>query len=151
MRERTTFFVLVCRIISFYSNKFFFSLFFSPTLRTCSYTHSVCRIDLLCVQLNFRALGVRIFVCSLFIFQFHIVMVFTTTWTDISITCYFDISRTVKLYWYLMTFNFSENPPNGTHTDTEKWQKGKKASVYTAFLASHKEKHEVIAIKRYFS
>lgn len=119
-RARITFFWLVCHIISFYSNKFFilFSLFSAQTHILGSFLSlvhkrehndalAVCQIDLLCVQHNFRALRVRIFVCSLFIFEFYIVMVFTTTWTDISITCYIStFPQSSELYWYLMTFNF---------------------------------------------
>lgn len=81
----------------------------------------------LCVQLNFRGSCASMsanFVCSLFIFQLYIVMVFTTTRTDISITCYFDrFSEPSKLYWYLMMFNFLSWWNTHTHTHTTQQEK----------------------------
>lgn len=81
----------------------------------------------LCVQLNFRGSCASMsanFVCSLFIFQLYIVMVFTTTRTDISITCYFDrFSEPSKLYWYLMMFNFLSWWNTHTHTPhSKRWK-----------------------------
>lgn len=120
---------LSSRIISSYSNKFLLTI---AVLCALSFGLRFCRIDLaLCVQVSFRVLDVRILVGALFIFQFHIVMVFTTTRTDISITCYFGIFTTVKLYWYLMTFNSMDfgNPHKAkfeTATQAKKKERGAK-------------------------